>query len=220
MKKIVLIGAGGHCKVIIDIIKSINEFEIVGITDKLGLYLQNKNRNLGYVVDVPIIGDDSILDTLYMQGVEYAFVCIGALTNIEVRYKLFEKLKKIGFIIPVLVHKNATISSYAEIKEGTCIMAGAVINAGAKIGENCIINTGAIVEHDCYIDKNTHISPNACLCGEVTIGYNTHIGAGSTVLQGIDIGNNVTIGAGAVVVNDIGDSIKAVGVPAKIIDCR
>jgi len=208
MKKIILIGAGGHCKVIIDIIKSTNEYEIVGITDK---------NIKGSLLETPIIGDDIILEKLYESGVEYAFVCLGAIKDFSVRNKLYQMLKNIGFKVPILIHKNAIISKYASIGEGTCVMPGAIVNPGANIGENCIINTGSIIEHDCKLENNIHISPKVCLGGGVKIGNNSHVGIGSTVIQGITIGNNVTIGAGAVVINDIQDECVAVGVPAKVI---
>lgn len=208
MKKIVLIGAGGHCKVIIDIIKSTDDYEIVGVTDR------NINGN---VLDIPIIGDDTVLSELYNSGVKYAFVGIGALDNIQIRNNLYEKLKNIGFKLPVLIHKTAIISPFSHINEGTCVMAGAIVNPGTVVGKNCIINTGSVIEHDCKIGYNTHISPNVSVAGGVNIGCNTHIGIGSTIIQEKIIGNNVTIGAGAVVINDIADNSLAVGVPAKII---
>lgn len=212
MDKIVLVGAGGHCKVIIDLIKSASKYDIVGVTDKA--YESSEDK---FVLDIPIIGDDSILDDLYKSGIKNAFVCIGALHNISIRDKIYNKLKAIGFSIPVLIHKNSIVSPYAKICGGTCVMAGAIINPGSYIEENCIINTGAVIEHDCRLQRNTHISPSASIAGGVSIGRNTHIGIGSSVIQSVHIGNNVIIGAGAVVIEDIVDNVTAVGVPSKII---
>lgn len=206
MKKIVLIGAGGHCKVIIDIIKSKDEYEIIGIID---------NNSIGSVFDIPIIGDDSILDSIYMGGVDYAFIAIGAISNINIRNKIYTKLKYIGYKLPILIHKSAIISRFSSIGEGTCVMAGAIVNPGVDIGENCIINTGSVIEHDCKIGDNTHISPNVSIAGGVNIGFNTHIGIGSCVIQNIEIGSNVTVGAGAVVINNINNNVLVVGVPAR-----
>lgn len=211
MKKIVLIGAGGHCKVIIDIIKSANEYQIVGITDKSAK---------GNLLNIPIIGDDSVLQNIYDNGTKYAFIGLGALGNINVRNIICDKLRKIGFKLPVLIHRNSIVSPYVKIGDGTCVMAGTVINAGTHISENCIINTGSIIEHDCKIGHNTHVSPNSSIAGTVTVGFNTHIGIGSSIIQGKIIGNNVTIGAGAVVINDIPDNSTAVGVPAKVIKIK
>jgi sugar O-acyltransferase (sialic acid O-acetyltransferase NeuD family) len=213
VEKIVLVGAGGHCKVIIDIIKSRSKYEIVGVTDKA--YGDQK-----LVLDIPIIGDDSILEELYNTGVRNAFVCVGALKDMSIRDAIYDKLKDIGFILPALIHKDAIVSPYADIYGGTCVMAGAIINPGAIIDENCIINTGAVIEHDCKVSRNTHISPRACLAGRVIVGRSTHIGMGSSIIQGVHIGSNVIIGAGAVVTNNIPDNVVAVGVPSKIIKRR
>ncbi|MBU3181557.1 acetyltransferase [Clostridium psychrophilum] len=210
MEKIVLVGAGGHCKVIIDIIKSVGKYDVVGVTDKN--YFKGK-----FVLDIPIIGDDSILEELYYKGVKNAFVCIGALQNMGLRDKIFNKLKAIGFNIPVLIHKDAIVSSYACISFGTCVMPGAIINSGACIGENCIVNTGAVIEHDCKLQRNTHISSKACIAGGVSVGHDTNIGMGSSIIQSLQIGNNVIIGAGTVVIDNIVDNAVAVGVPSKII---
>lgn len=215
MEKIVLVGAGGHCKVIIDIIESNEKYEIMGVTDKAYDLCEEK-----FVLNIPIIGDDSILKELYNRGVRNAFVCIGALQNIEVRDKIFNNLKAIGFNLPVLTHKYAIVSPYAKIHGGTCVMAGAIINPNALIEENCIINTGAIIEHDCIVQRNSHISPRACIAGGVNIGCNTHIGMGSSIIQLLHIGDNVIIGAGAVVIENIRDNVVAVGIPSKIIKCR
>lgn len=211
MKKIVIVGAGGHCKVIMDIINSTSEYKILGITDI--------NIN-GKLLDVPILGKDNMLQEIYDSGIKYAFIGIGALDNINVRNLIYNKLKKIGFNLPILIHKRAIISPYAKIGEGTCVMPGAIVNSGAVISENCIINTGSVVEHDCRIEYNTHVSPNSSIAGGVNIGFNTHIGIGSSIIQSKVIGNNVTIGAGAVVIDDIPDNSTAVGVPAKVIKIK
>ncbi|MEA5009350.1 acetyltransferase [Clostridium tyrobutyricum] len=211
MKKIVLIGAGGHCKVIIDIIKSTDEYKIIGIIDI---------KASGELLDIPIMGNDAILQGVYDSGVDYAFIGIGALYDINMRNIIYSKLKSIGFKLPVLIHKDSIISPYAHVGDGTCIMAGAIVNAGAHIGENCIINTGSVIEHDCKIGNNTHVSPNAALSGGTKIGCNTHIGIGSSIIQGVTIGDNVTIGAGSVVIENIPDNVVSVGVPSKIIKTK
>jgi sugar O-acyltransferase (sialic acid O-acetyltransferase NeuD family) len=212
VERIVLIGGGGHCRVIIDILNSMKKYEIVGVTDKGGAEKK--------ILDIPVIGDDSILESLYDSGVKNAFVCIGALNNIDIRDKIYFKLKNIGFNIPKLIHNKAIVSPYAEIKDGTCVMAGAVVNPGSVIGENCIINTSSVIEHDCIIGRNTHISPRSSIAGGVKIGDNCHIGMGSSVIQGITIGNNTIIGAGSVILNDIESNVTVVGVPGEIIKRR
>ena len=208
-KNIVLVGAGGHCKVIIDIIVSQGEYKIIGITDPFA----SERMLLGF----PIIGNDEVLKNLFDKGVVNAFLCIGALNQPKQRTEIYNRLKKIGFSLPNLIHKNAYVSGFSTLGEGNCIMAKAVINAGVMIGDNCIINTSSVIEHDCVLQDNIHISPNASIAGRVSIGKNSHIGIGSTIIQNINIGSNVTIGAGAVVINDMEDNVLAVGVPAKIV---
>lgn len=211
MKKIVLIGAGGHCKVIIDIIKSTNEYDVIGITDKI---------TKGTLLSIPIIGNDNLLQQIYNEGIQYAFISIGSLNNLNIRNNIYKKLKNIGFNIPVLIHKTAVVSPFSHIQEGTCVMAGAIVNPGANIGKNCIINSGSIIEHDCKIGDNTHISPNVSIAGGVNVGFNTHIGIGSSIIQGKIVGDNVTVGAGAVVIDNIADNSLAVGIPAKVIKTK
>lgn len=211
MKKIVLIGGGGHSKVIIDIINSTNEYEIVGITEK--------NNITKSVLDIPVLGDDSILEGLFNKGVEYAFISVGIGQN-HIRNLLYKKIKEVGFKFPILIHEQSIISTYSQIGEGTCVMAGAIINPNTRIGVNSVINTGAIVEHDCIIGDNTLISPGAILAGNVTVKDNAFIGMGSKILEGRVIGKNVTIGAGTVVTNDIPDSCVVVGIPGRIIKIK
>lgn len=208
MEKIVLIGGGGHCKVIIDIINSTKKYEIVGICDRV----------IGSIINgVEVIGNDDILPQLYKDGVKNSFICIGGIGNPQKRINIQNNLKKIGFNLPSVIHSNAILGSEVYLGEGTCVMAGAIINASAKIGELGIINTGAVIEHDCNIENNVHISPRACLCGGVNVGFNTHIGAGATVNHLVKIGNNVIVGSGSVVTKDIKDRCTVVGVPYKII---
>lgn len=205
-KDIVLIGGGGHAKVIIDIIRTSKEYNIIGICD-LG------DKGIG---DIPLLGSDEVLPRVYGQGVSYAFVCIGAINAPDKRWKLYKQLKQIGYTLPVLKHYTAIVSPSAVIEEGTCVMPGAVINADTEIGAMTIINTASIIEHDCKVGSNAHISPGACLCGSVTIGNHTHVGAKSVINPQISIGSYVTIGSGSVVVSDIEDKLKVLGVPAKV----
>lgn len=218
MEKIVLVGGGGHCKVIIDIIKTMGTYEIIGITDSS--YSENQGKIHKYVMDIPILGDDSILEGLYNSGVNNAFITLGALGKPFIREKIFNNLRKIGFNIPILIHSDAVVSPYSTLKSGTCVMAGAVINPDAYISENCIINSRAVIEHDCNLHSNVHVSPGATLCGGVEIGTNSHIGAGSTIIQNVRIGKKVIVGAGSVVLSDVEDNSTVIGIPAKIKECR
>ncbi len=208
MKNIVLLGGGGHAKVIISVIKELGEFNIVGIADK-------KEKIGDTVLDIPILYEDRELQKLHDRGIEYAFVTVGSIGNPVVRVKLFNVIKGIGFKIPKIISKYAIIKEHVEIGEGTVIMPGVIVNPESKIGKNCIINTGAIIEHDCIIGDHVHIAPGVTLSGNVKIGSGSHIGTGASVIQGIEVGENVIIGAGAVVVSDLRSKVIAYGIPAK-----
>ena len=208
MKKIVLIGGGGLARILLDLIRTFTEYEIVGILDsqlKVGQVIQG----------VSVLGSDDLLSKLYAGDVRNACVAVGGIKADNNRKMLYEKARHIGFAMPSLIHPQAIISKGSEIREGVCIMAGAIIQIGSSIGENVLIYSGAIVEHECQIRKNSHICPGSILSGGCIIRENSYIGAGATVIQGIKIGNNVTVGAGSVVISDLSDGVTVKGVPAK-----
>lgn len=208
-EKIILVGGGGHCKVVASIIIENNKYEIIGISDL-------KTEIGKEILGIKINYTDEQLEKLYKNGIKNAFVTVGSVGNPELRIKLFNKIKNIGFNIPIIVSRNAIISTNVVIGEGTVIMPGVIINPGVKIGKNCIINTGAIIEHDCIIEDNVHIAPGVTLSGGIKIGKNSHIGTGASIIQNVNIGENVIVGAGSVVIKNVMDNIKIYGVPAKI----
>lgn len=208
MKKVILIGGGGHCKVVVDAILLSGRFEIVSILDV--------EEKIGETVcGIKITGSDKELEKIADSGIKYAFICIGGLCNPGARVRINNKLVKLNFELINVIHPSSIVSSLAFLGNGNYIGPKAVVNAGATIGDNCIINTGAIVEHDCVIEDNVHISPGAVIGGGVKIGRNTHLGIGAVSLQNINIGENSLIGAGSVVTGDIEDNIVAYGVPCK-----
>ena len=208
MEKIVLLGGGGHAKVVIDLINACGSYEIAGIADaQLAAGVS--------VSGVTVLGNDSVLPELYGKGIKNACIAVGSVKDNSRRKALYEKVKDAGFSIPALVHPSAIISGKSQIRKGVQIMAGAIVQTGALIGENTIVNTGAIVEHDCAVGNHVHICPGATLSGNCLIGEGAFIGAGATVLQGIKIGNNSIVSAGAVVIKDVLDNTTVIGVPAK-----
>lgn len=213
MDKVILIGGGGHAKVIIDALQLMGHYSISGIIEK------GEKAVGGDVLGVPIIGTDKALAGIRAQGILNAFIALGSTKSRDNfrRARLFQEARAIGFNIINIIHPSARISRYIIIGDGNAVLADAVINAGSQIGNNVIINTGAIVEHDCIIADHVHIATGARLCGGVSIGRCSHVGAGATIIQGIRIGSDVTIGAGAVVISDIPDGATAVGVPARIL---
>lgn len=197
--KLLVIGAGGHSKVVVDCIEEENKYQITTILDDappayfIGQY-QVELRELDYEY----------------QSLN-AIIAIGNPTH---RKKIANQLKS-NYVMTI--HPSAVVSKHAKIGEGCQVFATAVINAAATIGKHCIINTGAIIEHDCVLEDFVHVAPNATLGGGVKVGESTHIGMGASILQNITIGKNVTIGAGAVVTKDIPDNCTAVGIPAQLI---
>lgn len=178
-EKIILIGGGGHCKSVIDVVEQEGRFEIAGIIEK---YVGESKVVLGY----PLIGTDDALEKL-RQEYSYACVSIGHLTSNKVRVKLFEKLKVLEFKMPVIISPFAYVSQHATIGNGTIVMHHAMLNATVEVGENCIINSKALLEHDVFVGDNCHISTGAILNGGVSVASNSFVGSGSIVKQGIEI---------------------------------
>lgn len=205
-KPVILLGAGGHAKVLLDILLDKN-IEILGIAEKGGADLPSD------VYGVPVIGNDSDVQQ-YPPDKVGLVNGIGSIGSTALRLKIYEKFKRQGYSFTQVIHPRAVVSRRAELGEGVQIMAGAVINIGTCIQENSIINTNASVDHDCDIGAHVHIAPGVTLSGGVTVGDGSHIGTGASVVQGIEIGTNVVVGAGAVVVNNIEAGRKVCGVPA------
>ena len=208
-KKIVLIGGGGHCKVVISILKKLDNFEIVGIVDNY--------KSESFINGIKIIGTDDDLKDIYRSGMHNALITVGSIKDNTKRYRLFNMAREIGYKFPVIISLEAIVDKSVKIDEGTIIMPGSIINIDSSIGKNCIINTGSIIEHDCKIGNHCHIAPGVHISGEVNISELSFLGISATIIQGIKIGKNVTIGAGSVVIKDIPDNVIAVGNPAKII---
>lgn len=206
--KLLLIGAGGHCKVILDLLMRIKEYEISGIIDL-------KERLGDNIFGVPVIGVDTDFPRFFKSGVKYCFISIGSIGNPHLRVKLYNIAKKLGFVFPNLISPDALVSPSVILGEGNYVAPGVVINAGTLIGNNCILNTGVIIEHDCKIGNFVHLSPGSVLSGGVSIGDHSHIGTGSIIIQNIKIGKKTIIGAGSVVMKNIRNSMVAYGNPCK-----
>ena len=189
----ILYGASGHAKVIIDI-------------------LEANGQKIDFIVD-----DNPALTELLGYEVrrntgEYdeEIISIG---SCEIRKKVAESLKVSKYLTSV--HPSAVVSPRATIDEGTVVMQGAIVQSCAKIGKHCIVNTGASVDHDCEIGDYVHVAPHATVLGGVKVGEGSWIGAGAVIKQYITIGKNCMIGAGAVVLKDVPDGATVVGVPGK-----
>lgn len=199
-KKLVIIGASGHGKVIADIALKTG-YEVIGFLDDN----DTLQENCGF----PVLGKTKDI-VKYKDQCEFV-IAIG---NNSIRENVAEKY---NVQWATLIHPAAVLGINVQVGEGTVVMANAVINPCASIGKHCIINTGAIIEHDNTLEDYVHISPNATLAGTVCVGRKTHIGVGACVKNNVIIAENVVIGAGAVVVKDIEESGVYVGVPIHIL---
>ena len=199
---IYLIGAGGHAKVIADILEK-NNFSILGIIDK----------NLAGTSFLKKYAVKADWQDFEIKDVDNFIIGIG---NNQIRKSISNDLLN-GRFFAIIKDKSSNISIYSHIGEGSVVMPGVTINVDVKIGAHCIINTNSSIDHDCILDDFVHISPNVGLAGNVQVGEGTHIGIGASVIQGIKIGKWCTIGAGAVVIQDVPDFAVLVGNPGKII---
>lgn len=207
MKDILILGGGGHAKVLISVIESMKEFAIRGIID-------SKLPVGSTVLNYRVLGDDDFL-TAPAKPIPCLALGVGMTGSKSNRKTIFERFKNLGYSFPCLKHEGAIVSKAAAIGEGAQIMANAVIQPDARIGKNTIINTSAVIEHDCEIGAHSHVAPGAVLGGQVTVGEGTLVGLGARVLPGIHIGHSVVIGAGAVVVKDVQDGRVVAGMPAR-----
>jgi len=189
MKEIILIGGGGHCRSVIDVIELEGKFKVFGVIDKAELFGEKVS---GY----EIIGSDKDLYDI-RQKIDYAFISIGQIRTSTPRRNMFEVLKKLDFKIPKIVSPRSYISKSAQVSEGTIIMHDCLVNANAKVGKNCIVNTKALIEHDSSIGENTHLSTCSVINGNTIIGKNCFIGSNSVVKESSNIPNNSFIKAGS-----------------------
>lgn len=203
-KRIVVVGAGDHAKVVLEAIWATGAFEVIGLTDPKTSCLE--------VLGVPVLGGDERLPGLLAQGVKAAVVAIG---SNGVRQQVGQNLLRMGFALPVVVHPSAFISPRATIAQGAVIMARAVVGTLTTVLELAIINTGAIVEHDNQIGRSAHIGPGVAMAGRVRVGDRALVGIGSSVRPEITIGDDSVIGAGSAVVANVPPGATVVGAPAR-----
>ena len=200
---LIIIGAGGHAKVVADCAEKLGYQDIRMLDD-----------NYPSITECgcwPVVGDTSMIAQFDNTAVEW-FVGIG---NNPVRAKLFERLKALKGSVATLIHPTAVLGMHVSVGEGTLILANVVLNPFSSVGKACILNTACSVDHDGDIADCVHIAPGSRLAGNVSVGARSFLGIGSTVIQQVHIGDDVTIGAGSTVLNDIDSGVTAVGSPAK-----
>jgi UDP-perosamine 4-acetyltransferase len=199
---LIVIGAGGHARVLIDALQA-SKRSILGVVDPK-LPAGSKGPH-----DLPVLGGDDALDAYRPDQVELVNG-IGGTGVTDPRHAVFRRLRQRGFGFATVIHPSAVISRSAELGEGVQVMAGCVIQCGAVIGANTIVNTRASIDHDCHIGESVHIAPGVTLSGSVRVGDGAHIGTGVAVIQGISIGRGSLVEAGAVVFRDLLDGDRLI----------
>jgi sugar O-acyltransferase (sialic acid O-acetyltransferase NeuD family) len=207
-EKIILVGGGGHCRSVIDVIETENRYEIIGILDRVELVGQK-------VLSYPIIASDNDIETV-LKNCQNFFITVGHIKTAAVREKLFNSIKEKGGHFPIIISPKAHVSKHACLSEGTVVMHHAVVNTLAVTGKNCIINTGAVLEHDVQVGDHCHISTGAYINGECKIGSGSFVGSNATTVQTIHIGDWNVIAAGAVLTKNTEDFSLYAGNPATL----
>ncbi len=206
--KIVIIGASGFGKEVLDILRNDPNSEVVGFIDK------NERLSGSKINGVPVLGNDALLAKLNSEGVSSAVVAIG---DRRIRRKLFDLASECGYELINVIHPSAYISQSIELGRGIIIYGGIVINTNVHIGDNILFNSGATIGHDTKIEDDVNINPGVDIAGRVLIKRGAYIGIGASIIENITIGEGSIVGAGAVVTRDIPDNVVATGVPAKVI---
>ncbi|RDV37386.1 hypothetical protein DV096_12805 [Bradymonadaceae bacterium TMQ3] len=204
-EQMVMYGAGGHARVLIDMIRQGRpDWEILAALD-------DGRTSPMDVLGVPVVGSSAELTALRQAGVRMAALGIGAVTDNARRVGLYQKLVDAGFHVPNLIHPDASVSASATMGLGNQIFAGAVVSATVRLGDNTIINSGAVVSHDCEIGSHAHITPGAILAGNVKVGAGAVVGMGVTVYLGVTIGEGAMIANGVHIMSDVapGEVIRA-----------
>jgi UDP-perosamine 4-acetyltransferase len=207
MKPVILIGGGGHAKVLAATLIELKT-PILGFTD-----LDPEKTTL---LGLPRLGTDEIILTHPPDTIQLAHG-LGSIRPGPLRAKVFDHFKSHGYTFLTAIHPTATIAPDVQIGEGTVVFAGVIIQPGTTIGENCILNTRCSIDHDCRIGPHNHIAPGATLSGTITTGPHCHIGTGATLIQGLTLGESTLIGAGAVLLRNTPPHTTHLGNPARII---
>lgn len=206
--KIIVIGSGGHARIIIDIIEEVGKYEIDGIVTN---DIFPNNMFDGY----EILGNDEILDDLYKKGYYELAMGIGGFRDNKLRSAIFNKCKKIGFEFVTLIHPAAVISRTAKLGEGCVLFAGVIINPNTIINDNVVLATSATVDHDTVIKSHVLVSAGVTVGANDVIEEGVLLALGSKVISGVRIGKNILVGAGAVVVKDLEEPGIYLGIPAQ-----
>ncbi len=207
MSRLLIWGAGGHGKVVLDVARSTGRFEQIVFLD------DDPPKSGGLFCGCAVI---SRAEPLQRAAAGEFIVAVG---DNRTRERCFRRALEHGLSPVSIVHASAVIAGSARIGLGTVVMPGAVVNAGAVIGDDCIVNSAAVVEHDCTIGSHVHLSPRVALGGGACVGSFAHVGIGAVVLPRAVIGEEAIVGAAALVLKEVPPRVTVVGVPAKALVC-
>jgi sugar O-acyltransferase (sialic acid O-acetyltransferase NeuD family) len=197
-KHILIYGAGGHAKAVMEMVQALGAFQIAGIVD-------DNVQPGAQVLGIPVLGTRKVIPQLIQRGLRQAANGVGGIIDINIRVTLFELMEESGLAFPALVHPRASVEPSAAVAEGVQVFANAYVGSTVHLHPRCMVNTNAVVSHDCVIGPYTHIAPGALLAGQVQVGGRSLVGMGVTTAIGIKIGNGVRIGNGAVIYGDVPD---------------
>jgi len=193
---LIIFGGGGHGKTLIDLVRALGTYRIVGIID-------DRLKQGCEIMGVPVLGGAGDLPEWRARGVHLAANAVGGIGNVAVRIKIFEILEKAGFVCPLLVHPSAVVERSATLEAGVQICAHAYVGSAARIGFGALINTGAIVHHDCVIGRVVNLSPGASLGGNVRVNDHAQIGMLANINLMVTIGEGARLGNGCTVKTDV-----------------
>jgi len=207
MEPLVLVGGGGHCLSVIEVLRSLGKFQIVGILDnpeKVGTYLSGF-KIIGTDEDIPLFAD----------RYHNFLITVGQIKSAAPRIKIYNAIKECGGICPVIVSPGAYVSTTAFLDEGTIIMNRAIVNINSKIGKACIVNTGALIEHEAIIGDFSHVSTYTTVNGQVIVGSNSFLGSNSVIANNITLPEGIIVAAGSCIIKNPRTTGIFVGNPAR-----
>lgn len=206
---LILVGGGGHCAAVIDVIETEGRWAIAGLLDL--------PQRVGETqLDYPVVGTDDQIAAHAASA--HLLVTVGQIKSPALRRRLYERIVEAGGRLPVVVSPRAHVSRHAQVGSGSVVMHRALVNAGARVGVNAIVNTSALIEHDAVVGDHCHISTGAVVNGACTVGDGCFIGSNATLVHGVTVAERCVVGAGTVIVRDTKPGKVYFGNPARAIN--